>query len=153
MTAANPIRRMAPLGTAAIVLLLLTTITPLALAADLIVTVSDIRNSTGSIYIAVFDSDSAFMKPQQARATGKLNANKGQVQFVFHDLPAGTYAVSTFHDENGNKKLDLNNLGVPIEGYAFSNDAQGTSGPPRFAQAAFSFDGKADKSITCSLNY
>jgi uncharacterized protein (DUF2141 family) len=143
----------APISTAAIALLLLSTIAPLALAADLIVTVSDIRNSTGSIYIAVFDSDSTFMKPQQWKASSRANAHKGQVQFVFHDLPAGTYAVSTFHDENGNGKLDQNDLGVPIEGYGFSNDAQGTSGPPKFPQAAFNFDGKADKSITCSLNY
>jgi uncharacterized protein (DUF2141 family) len=73
--------------------------------------------------------------------------------FVFHNVPAGTYAVSSFHDENGNNKLDRNSLGVPSEGYGFSNDAQGTAGPPTFSQAQFTVDGKTDKSVEFSLNY
>jgi uncharacterized protein (DUF2141 family) len=138
---------------AAIGLLLTTALVPVAQAADLTVTVDEIRNSVGSIYIAVYDSESSFMKPPNWKASSKASASKGRVQFVFHDLPPGTYAVSTFHDENGNGKLDRNLFGVPTEGYAFSNDAQGVAGPPKFAQASFNLDGKTDKSITCSLNY
>lgn len=33
-------------------------------------------------------------------------------QVVFADLPAGAYAVSVFHDENMNEKLDKNFVGV-----------------------------------------
>jgi uncharacterized protein (DUF2141 family) len=138
---------------AAVGLLLTTALVPLAQAADLTVTVNEIRNSVGSIFIAVYDSESSFMKPPHWKASSRANASKGQIQFVFHDLPAGTYAVSTFHDENGNGKLDRNVFGVPTEGFAFSNDAQGVAGPPKFAQASFTMDGKTDKSITCSLNY
>ena len=42
-----------------------------------------------------------------------------------------------FVDENDNGKLDANAIGMPIEPYAFSNDASGSFGPPSFAQAKF----------------
>ena len=126
--------------------------TALASAANLTVTVKDVRNANGSVLIAVYDL-SGFGKPELAKAKQKAGANAGEVKFVFQGLPAGKYAVAAFHDENGNGKLDRNSLGVPTEGHGFSNDAQGTTGPPNFNQAAFDFDGKTDKAISFSLNY
>jgi uncharacterized protein (DUF2141 family) len=124
-----------------------------ATAADLTVTVKDLRSDNGAVLIAVYDSEAHFMDPRHAKFTNRAQATKGEVKFVFHDVPPGRYAVSSFHDENGNGKLDTNAFGVPTEGYGFSNGAQGTLGPPSFAQAAFDFDGKIDKSIALSLNY
>ena len=121
-------------------------------AADLTVTVKDVRNASGTVFLVVYD-ESSFGKPQLAKVRQKAPAAKGDVTFVIHDLPAGKYAVSSYQDENGNGKLDTNSLGVPTEGYGFSNDAQGNAGPPKFAQAAFDFDGKTAKSIAFSLNY
>ncbi|HLG98110.1 MAG TPA: DUF2141 domain-containing protein [Bryobacteraceae bacterium] len=125
----------------------------IASAADLTVVVKDVRSSTGSVFIAVYDRDTSFMKPPLAKLARKANAAPGEIKFVVHDLPPGTYAVSSYHDENSNGKLDTNSLGVPTEGYGFSNDAQGAGGPPKFAQAAFDFDGKSAKTIEFSLNY
>ena len=124
----------------------------LASAANLTVTVKDVRNTTGTVLVAVYDQ-SGFGKPELAKAKQKAGANAGEVKFVFQSLPAGKYAEAAIHDENGNGKLDRNSLGVPTEGYGFSNDAQGTAGRPNFNQAAFAFDGKTDKAISFSLNY
>ena len=124
----------------------------LASAANLTVTVKDVRNTTGMVLVAVYDQ-SGFGKPELAKAKQKAGANAGEVKFVFQSLPAGKYAVAAIHDENGNGKLDRNSLGAPTEGYGFSNDAQGTAGPPNFNQAAFDIDGKTDKAISFSLNY
>lgn len=122
-------------------------------AADLIVTVKDVHSSDGAVFIAVYDSDASFMKPKLATVSRRADAAKGEVKFIFHNLAAGKYAVSSYHDENSNGKLDMNSFGMPTEGYGFSNNAQGAAGPPSFAQAAFDFDDKADKSIAFSLNY
>jgi uncharacterized protein (DUF2141 family) len=124
-----------------------------ASAADLTVRVKDVRDAKGSVLISIYDSQANFLKPQLANWKQKLKASKGEVVFVFHDVPAGTYAATSFQDEDDSGKLKSNSLGVPTEGYGFSNDAQGTGGPPKFAQAAFDFDGKADKTISFSLNY
>jgi len=65
---------------------------------------------------------------------------------------ARTVAVSVFHDENGNGKLDRNFIGMPKEGVGASNDAVGTLGPPKFDDARFSYKGGA-QSLTIHLRY
>jgi len=48
----------------------------------------------------------------------------------------GRYAVSLFHDENANGKLDKMVM-IPREGFGFSRDAPVHFGPPSFSAAAF----------------
>ena len=125
----------------------------LAHAADLTITVKGVRSADGAIFLAVYDSDKSFMKVPQAKTTRRIDAGKGDLKIVIHDLPAGKYAIAGYHDENGNGKLDTNALGIPEEGYGFSNDARGTFGPPQFSDAAFEFDGKTDKTIAFAIQY
>ena len=40
-----------------------------------------------------------------------------------------------------NGRLDINWLGIPTEGYGFSNDAKAMLGPPSFSAAGFLHDG------------
>ena len=136
----------------ALAVFLLPLATTAASGADLTVTVKGVHSSTGVVYLAVYD-ETSFGKPELAKVRQRAPAAKGDITFVIHDLPAGKYAVSSYHDENGNGKLDTNSFGMPTEGYGFCNDAQGSGGPPTFAQAAFDFDGKTAKSIAYSLNY
>jgi uncharacterized protein (DUF2141 family) len=123
-----------------------------AWAGELSVTIDGVASGKGSVLGALYASDSTWFNPASAQARFKVRAAPGSVGFVFHDLPAGHFALSVFHDANDNGKLDKNFLGVPEEGYGFSNDALGSGGPPKFTQAAFDFDGKA-KSLTINLNY
>ena len=125
----------------------------LAHAADLTITVKGVRSADGAIFLAVYDSDKSFMKVPQAKTTRRIDAGKGDLKIVIHDLPAGKYAIAGYHDENGNGKLDTNALGIPEEGYGFSNDARGMLGPPTFSEAAFEFDAKTDKTIAFSIQY
>jgi uncharacterized protein (DUF2141 family) len=127
--------------------------TATAMAADVTVTVKDVRNATGLVRIGVYNSAESFLKPPLAKASQQAKASPGDVKFVLHDLPAGRYAVASFHDETETGKIEFGPLGIPVQGYGFSNDPQGTEGPPAFARAAFDFDGKNDKAISFSLNY
>lgn len=52
------------------------------------------------------------------------------------DLPAGAYALSLIHDENANGRLDTR-LGIPREGFGFSNNPRIWFGPPSFAATRF----------------
>jgi uncharacterized protein (DUF2141 family) len=62
---------------------------------------------------------------------------------VFEPIPAGTYAVACFHDENKNGRLDTGLFGIPTEGTVVSNHAKGFMGPPSFGNARFWFSGTA----------
>lgn len=105
--------------------------------ASLRVTIDGFRNANGRAAIALFDDPEAF--PEQSRAAfGKVSSIKGGVATVtFEDIEPGVYAVAVLHDENLNDKMDFNLVGMPLEGYGFSNDASGTFGPPDFEEAAF----------------
>ena len=54
---------------------------------------------------------------------------------IFNELPAGYYALSVFHDEDFNDKLNTNSLGIPTEGFGFSNNSSTFFGPPGFEKA------------------
>ena len=49
----------------------------------------------------------------------------------------GRYAAAFFHDEDGDRVLDKNFLGIPTEGYAFTRDAHAALSAPAFERAAF----------------
>lgn len=103
----------------------------------LTVRVHGLSNDRGRVAVAVFASADAF--PDQKRAlTGQLaKIEKGRAAVRFTGLRPGTYAVAVLHDENQNSKMDFNFLGMPLEGYGFSNDASAPFGPPSFKAAAF----------------
>jgi uncharacterized protein (DUF2141 family) len=103
----------------------------------LTVRISQLRNAQGRVAVALFASAADF--PDQARAfRGKLaKITDGRAWVAFEDLAPGIYAVAVLHDENANAKMDFNFLGMPLEGYGFSNDASGFLGPPSFQAAAF----------------
>jgi uncharacterized protein (DUF2141 family) len=61
----------------------------------------------------------------------------GQSVCEFVGVASERYAVSVFHDENSNGKLDRNLLGIPREGVGASNNAVGHFGPLKFDDAAF----------------
>jgi uncharacterized protein (DUF2141 family) len=70
---------------------------------------------------------------------------------IIKDLKPGNYTFKYFHDENKNKYLDLNWIGIPKEGYGFSNNAKGTFGPPSIEKMVFGF--KGDTTLTCTPEY
>lgn len=46
----------------------------------------------------------------------------------------------------------MNALGIPKEGYGFSNDARGWLGAPSFAAASFRYDGR-NLELTIAMHY
>lgn len=119
-------------------------------AADLRVEVHGVSSAGGKVYAAVFKRAEDFPKADKAAAGVAVSAVAPNVSLVFPGLAAGDYAVSVYHDENGNGRLDNNLMGVPTEPYGFSRDAAGMMGPPKFADAAIKVDA-ADLAIKINL--
>lgn len=118
------------------------------------VKILDIRNSTGTVACALFESPVGFPTEFLFSATNVMviKIRKTQARCDFEDIPPGTYAMAVIHDENMNGKLETNWLGIPTEGYGFSNDAKGVVGAPSFSAASFPYDGK-NLELTMSLHY
>ncbi|HKJ84236.1 MAG TPA: DUF2141 domain-containing protein [Mariprofundaceae bacterium] len=113
-----------------------------------------IRNSTGTVACALFESPTGFPINFLQNATNAMiiKIHKSEARCDFEDIPPGTYAMAVIHDENMNGKLDTNWLGIPKEGYGFSNDARAKLGPPSFSAASFHYDGK-NVQMTMTLHY
>ena len=111
-------------------------VAPVANAADLTLNLSDIRAQTGIIKIGLVNTVEAWNgAAPPVQGTGGPPTGESQT-FTFKDLAPGTYALMITHDENGNGKLDTNALGMPLEGYGFSNNPR-VMRKPTFAEAQF----------------
>lgn len=122
--------------TRALVLLFSVATATSSLAADLDVRLTRVANDKGQILVAVFDSEDGWDGRAKARAAQRVDASKGQVDLRFPDLEPGRYGVLVMHDENGNGTLDKTVLGIPKEGYGFSNNPR-LMRRARFDEAVF----------------
>jgi uncharacterized protein (DUF2141 family) len=118
------------------------------------VKILNIRNSTGAVACALFESPEGFPTEFLHAATNimMIKIKDTQARCDFEDIPPGRYALAVIHDENMNGKLDTSRLGIPTEGYGFSNDARALLSAPSFRAASFAYDGQ-NLALTISLNY
>lgn len=98
--------------------------------------IHDIRSNHGSIYIRIFQGEENY-NASNVTAQNVIPVTKKNMMISFKDLKPGEYVVSYFHDEDADGKLATNMFGIPTEGYGFSNNAQGSFGPPNYQEMKF----------------
>ena len=119
-------------------LLLLLPAASLASAATIEVRVSNVAGGKGTVNVAVCDKE-RFLK--QCAYSASVPAQAGETVVLIEGVPPGTWAVLAYQDENENKELDRNVIGIPKENYGFSRDAKGAFGPTSFEAAAIQVSG------------
>jgi len=107
--------------------------------ADLTVTVRNIDKFKGVIMIALYDSDSSWLQKGKEYRGAMVEVTATTLTYVFKDLPFGTYALLIYHDKNSDGELNKNWLGLPNEGYCFSNNYKPLAGAPKYKEAVFKF--------------
>jgi len=106
------------------------------------VQISGIKPIKGNLYYALYNKAEGFPMSSHSAIVNKfVPIANSLLEIEIGKVPAGTYALSFYHDANNNQKMDCNFLGIPKEGYGFSNNAKGKFGPPKFSEAAFTFTG------------
>ncbi len=111
----------------------------------LTVEIEALRNNDGKILLKLNNETEEILKG----LSEKIAENKCTV--VIKDLKPGKYAFQYFHDENMDEKLNTNFMGIPKEGYGFSNNAKGKFGPPSFDKMIFEL-AKSD-TLKCTPTY
>ena len=119
-------------------LLMLLAASTLSAQNKLTIVVEGIENVKGRLMAGLYDRENFRKQPIQGHMV-KVEAET--VTIVFENIPSGEYAVSLYHDENGNGKLDTGLFGIPTEKYGFSNNAKGQYGPPSYEDCKFKVDG------------
>jgi uncharacterized protein (DUF2141 family) len=105
---------------------------------DVVVYVSNIKNSRGNVKAALFKGVESY-ESKKATPVAKARAfiQNGKAVITFKDIPYGEYTVKVFHDENDDVKVNTNWMGIPTEGFGISNNAIGTFGPQSYDKAKF----------------
>lgn len=91
-------------------------------AQTVIIEITDIKNAKGKIIISVFKDNDSFRKdePFFDKCYDKTNLKEDKMKISIN-LNMGTYGVVILDDENCNYKMEYNIIGIPKEGYGFSN--------------------------------
>ncbi len=122
------------------------TLSQAAATADLTIHVTNISKPEGEIAWVLFDNEAGYKADSEPVLSLRRRVDGESMRVTVHDLPAGEYAVKLYHDANRNGELDANMIGIPTEGYGFSNNA-GRFGPPSFEDAAVVLEEDAEIEI------
>lgn len=97
------------------------------------VAVEGVKNSQGLIAITLYaDKPRKFLARHGSLYVGRVPAHEGvTVGCIFVPKP-GVYALAIYHDEDANQNFNRTGIGLPAEGYGFSNNPSTLAGLPSF---------------------
>lgn len=92
------------------------------------------KGNKGQMVVGLYNSPSQWLQKVYQGAIAPIE--HGVAKVVFEGLPQGAYAISVFHDADGDGRLKTF-LGIPTERTGASNNAPARFGPPRWEDAKF----------------
>ena len=128
-----------------IIYLLLAPLLCITAQSSLTIEIVGLESNKGTVIVSLLDKHEKDVMDHTCKITDHKCSHS------FNNLKDDQYAVRFFHDENKNKELDTNILGIPKEGFGFSNDAFGKFGPKDFSEWLIEVSG--DTKIKMTTNY
>jgi len=118
------------------------------------VTVTGIRSEKGQIAIGVFLDEESFRREKAYLEIQfpKKDIRDG-VMTVSFSLEPGIYGLSLLDDENSNRKMEYNFLGIPKEGFGFSDYYHTGITRPKFDDFRFTVVQGQDIKIKVRMRY
>ncbi|MEA5466222.1 DUF2141 domain-containing protein [Leptothoe sp. PORK10 BA2] len=139
-------------------------------STQLLVQVSGLNELQGKVCLSLFDSSTGFpsngdeavgsqcvsaiepVSTAESDAATQISPDSSSLWVAFENLAPGSYAVSVFHDANGDGEFNRHLFGMPAEGFGFSRNPEVRTGPPQFGDAVVLVAGTETK-IEIELNY
>ena len=107
--------------------------------------ISNLKNNKGKILLEFSDAEKNFIKGVSQEIVNN------HCTISIDNLKPGKYTFKYFHDENNNNEMDTNWIGIPKEGFGFSNNAKGKFGPPSHEKMIFELI--RDTTMICDPTY
>lgn len=93
----------------------------------------NVRSSDGHIAVTVYpDNPSRFLVAKGSMYVTFIKAMQGNTTGCVFLPKTGVWVIALYHDENDNRKIDRSAIGLPTEGYGFSNNPPTLLGLPSF---------------------
>ena len=119
----------------------------------LFVNVDNVRSSQGLIAVTLYtDERRKFLAKRGSLYVGRVPARQGRTRVCIHVPKPGTYALAVYHDADSDRSFDRTGLGLPDEGFGFSNNPPTFFGLPNFNRVRLNV-AKTGLSTTVKLHY
>jgi len=117
------------------------------------INVTGIRNPSGSIVLAFYNTNESFEKEKALfiKKISKSGLVNGTLSITYNDLKSGTYGIAILDDENNNDKMDYGWF-LPKEGFGFSNYYHTGLTRPTFDKFDFVLSGDT-KTVEIKVRY
>jgi uncharacterized protein (DUF2141 family) len=114
--------------------------------------IEGVRSKKGKLVIAIFNDQESFKKRKPIK---KVVLNKSEIKGneIAFNLDSGIYGISVLDDENDNNIMDYNFLGIPKEGFGFSNYYHEGFSKPHIDSFKFEIVDEIIKNINIRLRY
>lgn len=110
----------------------------------ILVTIEKVRNSNGTIKVELYNGEAKTeLEKGKKIARTRVKARQGETKLCLNAPSEGSYTIALYHDENDNKKLDRNFIGIPREGFGFSNNPPLGLGIPEQKEMRFKVEDMA----------
>ena len=118
------------------------------------VNTTGLRTDKGQIVIGVFKDSETYMKeePYMNKIFSKESVQDGALSVSF-TLEPGIYGLCLLDDENSNGKMEYNFLGMPKEGFGFSDYYHSGIKKPKFDSFRFTIKKDETRNITIRIRY
>ncbi len=115
----------------------------------------NIRGEEGNMLISMYDAPNQFpYQPKWKYLISKSRLMEQGNRFHIKEVKSGKYAIAIFDDENCDTVMQKNFLGIPKEGYGFSNNPKPSiKGAPAFDDCMFAVSEGAENLVEIELQY
>ena len=120
-------------------------------SAKLSFQVMGIRSAKGEVALTLYPDD----KRRFLAKGGKFARVRTKAQSVVKGcfwVPPGSYALAIYHDSNGDRDFNRTLVGLPAEGFGFSNNPDTKIGLPALSAVRFSV-GSGERSLSIQMRY
>lgn len=105
-------------------------------SSRLTVHVNGVRPPAGEVAITVYPDDKRRFLAKGGKLARQRVRAAASVRACFW-VPQGAYAVAVYHDRDGDRDFDRTLVGLPAEGFGFSNDPETKTGLPPLSAVRF----------------
>jgi len=105
--------------------------------SDVTVQLTGLRNADGLVRVCLTSNQARFLQCDKVPGAVGRSLPAGQAARIhLGAVPPGTYALLVIHDENRDGRLNMT-LGIPREGFGFSNNPAMRPRAPRWDEIRF----------------
>lgn len=117
------------------------------------VQVTGVRPAQGEVAVTLYPDDSRrFLAPKGKLLRARVRAQAPATRACFYVAAPAAYAIAVYHDADGDRDFDRNAVGMPAEGFGFSNDAPTKIGLPSFDRVRFRAKA-GETALTIAMRY